>query len=119
MAGVIGGGVRSAKPQAAVTTRLAPVRGVPILPLTPLRMPPPPCRVRRAFAWSALSVAGLTGPVGGGCVVREMVIDSEPRGALVYLNDQEIGRTPLTKEFTWYGTYDAVVRLEGYETLKT
>ena len=54
----------------------------------------------------------------GGCVERELVIDSQPQGALVYLNDQEIGRTPLRQEFTWYGTYDVVVRKEGFQTLK-
>jgi hypothetical protein len=29
----------------------------------------------------------------------------------------EVGRTPLTRDFTWYGTYDVQVRKEGYETL--
>ena len=54
-----------------------------------------------------------------GCVERTLVIDSDPPGALVYLNDQEIGRTPLKREFTWYGWYDVAVRMEGHETLKT
>ena len=55
----------------------------------------------------------------GGCVERTLTIDSDPPGALVYLNDQEIGRTPLKREFTWYGWYDVAVRKEGYRTLKT
>lgn len=55
----------------------------------------------------------------GGCVERTMTLDSTPPGALVYLNDQEIGRTPLTKDFLWYGNYEVIVRAEGYETLKT
>jgi hypothetical protein len=55
----------------------------------------------------------------GGCVRRTMVINSEPSGALVYMNGQEIGRTPIERDFTWYGTYDVQVRKEGYETLKT
>lgn len=54
-----------------------------------------------------------------GCVQRQMSIDSEPPGALVYLNGQEAGRTPLEKDFVWYGTYDVQVRQEGYQTLKT
>lgn len=54
-----------------------------------------------------------------GCVQRTMSIDSNPPGALVYMNDQEIGRTPLKRDFTWYGTYDVQVRMEGYETLST
>jgi len=54
-----------------------------------------------------------------GCVEQTMTIQSDPPGALVYMNDQELGRTPLTKDFTWYGDYDVQVRMEGYETLKT
>lgn len=54
-----------------------------------------------------------------GCVERELIATSEPPGALVSLNNEEISRTPLGREFQWYGYYDASVRLEGYETLKT
>jgi hypothetical protein len=55
----------------------------------------------------------------GGCVERTMTIKSDPPGALVYLNDQEVGRTPITRDFVWYGDYQVEVRKEGYETLKT
>jgi hypothetical protein len=54
-----------------------------------------------------------------GCVRRSMTVTSDPPGALVYMNNQEIGRTPFTRDFTWYGTYDVQVRAEGYQTLKT
>lgn len=54
-----------------------------------------------------------------GCVEREMTITSSPSGALVIISDKEIGRTPLTHSFTWYGDYDVILRMEGYETLKT
>jgi hypothetical protein len=54
-----------------------------------------------------------------GCVEQTMDIQSDPPGALVSLNNQELGRTPLTRDFKWYGDYDVQVRLEGYETLKT
>jgi hypothetical protein len=55
----------------------------------------------------------------GGCVEQTLSIDSNPPGALVYLNDQEVGRTPLTRDFKWYGDYDIQVRQEGYQTLST
>jgi hypothetical protein len=45
-----------------------------------------------------------------GCVERTITINSEPQGALVYLNDEEVGRTPVSVPFLYYGTYD--VRLE-------
>lgn len=54
-----------------------------------------------------------------GCVRRTMVIKSDPPGALIYMNGQEIGRTPIKRDFTWYGTYDVQVRKEGYETIST
>ena len=54
-----------------------------------------------------------------GCVERRLMITSEPAGALVYLNDQEVGRTPLEVPFTWYGTYDVRLEREGYQTLQT
>ncbi len=54
-----------------------------------------------------------------GCVQRQMHITSEPAGALVYMNDEEVGRTPLTRDFLWYGNYDVQVRKPGFETLDT
>ena len=54
-----------------------------------------------------------------GCVEREMTITSEPAGALVYISDVEVGRTPVTKSFTWYGDYEIILRRDGYQTLKT
>src|SRR5687768_697914 len=50
---------------------------------------------------------------------RTLVIESEPAGALVYLNGEEVGRTPVKYDFIWYGDYDVTLRKEGYETLKT
>jgi len=55
----------------------------------------------------------------GGCVERTLTITSNPSGALVYLNDQEIGRTPIKRDFLWYGNYDVALRKEGYETIKS
>ncbi len=50
-----------------------------------------------------------------GCVERTIHITSEPPGALVYLNDEEIGRTPCEVRFLHYGTYDLRMTLDGYE----
>jgi hypothetical protein len=54
-----------------------------------------------------------------GCVRRVISITSEPSGATVWLNDREIGRTPCEAEFTYYGTYDVRLQLDGYEPLDT
>lgn len=54
-----------------------------------------------------------------GCAQRTVDITSEPSNALVYLNGEEVGRTPMRYDFTWYSDYDVILRKEGYETLKT
>jgi len=54
-----------------------------------------------------------------GCAQRTVDITSDPSGALVYLNGEEIGRTPLRYDFTWYSDYDVILRKDGYESLKT
>jgi hypothetical protein len=47
-----------------------------------------------------------------------MTINSDPDGAIIFLNDQEIGRTPFTHDFQQYGNYEVEVRKEGYQTIK-
>jgi len=74
---------------------------------------PRPGRITRCSCIIAVFIAG-------GCGVhRTITVNSEPPAALVYMNDQEVGRTPFTRDFTWYGWYDVQVRLDGYETLQT
>lgn len=74
--------------------------------------------------WVRLSSRGLFLAVMAigfcvGCVERTVSINTEPSGATVMLNDQDVGRTPVKVPFTWYGDYDIVVRKEGFETVKT
>ena len=52
-----------------------------------------------------------------GCVRRTVEITSTPPGALVLLKDREVGRTPLTTEILYYGTFDVQLRLEGHEPI--
>lgn len=55
----------------------------------------------------------------GGCAERRLAITSEPAGATVWVNDVEVGRTPVEANFTYYGTYDVRLRLDGYEPIAT
>jgi hypothetical protein len=48
---------------------------------------------------------------------RTVDITSDPL-VLVYLNGEEIGRTPLRYDFIWYSDYDVVLRKDDYETLR-
>jgi len=56
-------------------------------------------------------------PLVGGCVQRTIHVTSEPSGALVHLNDQEVGRTPVSVPFTFYGVYDVRVEAQGHAPL--
>jgi len=61
----------------------------------------------------------IVGLFSGGCVERYLTINTEPKGALITLNDEEIGTSPVTVSFNWYGDYNVRISKEGYETLKT
>ena len=52
-----------------------------------------------------------------GCVQRRMTIRSNPPGARVYVDDYEIGDTPVSASFTYYGTRKIRLVKDGYETL--
>ncbi len=54
-----------------------------------------------------------------GCVERKLTINTEPSGALVMLNDEEIGISPVTVNFQWYGDYKVRIQKEGFETIDT
>ena len=69
---------------------------------------PPTCRCVVAF----LAVLAATG-----CVQRRMTIRSNPPGALVYVDDYQIGTTPVSADFIYYGTRKIRLVKDGYETL--
>lgn len=72
------------------------------------------------------SAAGLAGLVSigvlalaSGCVERTARVRTDPPGALVIMNDEEVGVSPVKFNFLWYGDYEILIRKPGYETLKT
>lgn len=58
-------------------------------------------------------------PTLAGCVKRTISISSNPNGAIVWVNDREVGRTPIKFEFLYYGEYDVRLEREGYEPIMT
>jgi len=68
-------------------------------------------------AFTVVSLIVVT--ILGGCVERKLTINTEPQEALVVLNDEEIGSSPVTVSFEWYGDYNVRISKEGFETLKT
>jgi hypothetical protein len=52
-----------------------------------------------------------------GCVQRRFTVRSNPPGAVVYVDDYEIGTTPVSHDFVYYGTRKIRLVKDGYETL--
>lgn len=65
---------------------------------------------------AAAMVACLLGAASG-CVQRRMTIRSNPPGALVYVDDYQIGTTPVSTDFIYYGTRKIRLVKDGFETL--
>ena len=59
-----------------------------------------------AILASASTLIGLTG-----CVERRIWIDTDPPGALVWLNDAQLGRTPVAPPITV--SFDAITNRAG------
>lgn len=59
----------------------------------------------------AFCAAGLSG-----CVERRFIIESNPPGALVYVDGQQKGATPLELPFDHYGWHEFTLVKEGFET---
>ena len=64
-------------------------------------------------------VIGVASAALSGCVERRIWIDTEPQGALVWVNDAQVGRTPVDLAITHEGTYDLRIEKEGFEPLIT
>ena len=66
-----------------------------------------------------LTIVSLSVLIMQGCVERTLTINTEPQQATVILNDQEIGQSPVTVSFNWYGDYNVLLKKAGYQTLRT
>lgn len=64
-----------------------------------------------------LALAVCLALAAAGCVQRRMMIRTNPPGALVYVDDYEIGTTPIATNFTYYGTRKIRLVKDGYETM--
>lgn len=52
-----------------------------------------------------------------GCLRRRLTVHSNPPGALVYVDNQQIGTTPCSVDFTYYGTREIRLIKPGFDTL--
>lgn len=72
-------------------------------------------KVRRRSATILGLVAVLLG-LNSGCVVRRYTLRTEPPGALAIVNGEEIGPTPVSRSYTYYGDREITFLKDGYET---
>jgi hypothetical protein len=66
----------------------------------------------RAALMAALFVCACQ----AGCVTRRLTIISDPPGATVYVDNEEVGVTPCSVSYIYYGTRQVTVVKDGYET---
>lgn len=70
-------------------------------------------RLGSTIAWTGLAAVVLTAT---GCVERRYTIRTDPPGAVVVVNGQEIGTTPVSKSFVYYGDRDIKIYKDGFRT---
>jgi hypothetical protein len=51
-----------------------------------------------------------------GCVRRRLTVRTFPAGAQAFVDDQEIGMTPCSASFVYYGTRKLTIMKDGYRT---
>lgn len=69
-----------------------------------------------AKRWLLIALIVFLTVVQFGCVHRRMTIRSVPSGALVKVDGEELGYTPVSVDFTYYSTSDITLTKDGYET---
>lgn len=62
--------------------------------------------------WTAL----LALPLLTGCVERSVFIKSDPPGARVILDGQDVGVTPVEVPYVWYGEREVVLYKDGHRS---
>ncbi|MEK6248275.1 MAG: PEGA domain-containing protein [Planctomycetales bacterium] len=70
-----------------------------------------------AYSISRFSLGFILLVAASGCVQRRLTIQSNPPGALVRIDGEEIGATPVSTSFVYYGTRKIELIKPGYETM--
>ncbi len=75
------------------------------------------CRVSMLFYQRITIILLLLAEVAflSGCVRRRLTIRTDPPGAVAYLDNAELGKTPISRNFDYYGKRELKLVKEGYE----
>ncbi len=78
-----------------------------------------PMTVRMAIRrWLGVAVAAAV-LQSSGCMHRRLTIRSDPPGAAVQVDGEQVGFTPTAIDYTYYGTREITLQKAGYKTLTT
>lgn len=67
----------------------------------------------------ALFVVAVMMLFSNGCMHRRLTVRTDPPGALVLVDGEEIGYSPTSFDYTYYGTREVTIMKDGYKTLTT
>lgn len=79
--------------------------------------PRPPAEPGRFSRRLPILSAALGCLLLAGCVERRLTIRSDPPGALCVVDGRELGFTPVSTNFIYYGTREVRLVKDGYDTL--
>ncbi len=68
------------------------------------------------LAQFAITLLLVQACLASGCVHRRLTIRTDPPGALAEVDGVSLGPTPVSTDFTYYGTREIKLSLPGYET---
>ena len=74
-------------------------------------------RIQLRSRCALLILLAATMLLPAGCVRRRLNVRSNPPGAMVFVDNQQIGTTPCSTDFIYYGTREIRLVKPGYETL--
>jgi hypothetical protein len=72
---------------------------------------------RMLFRRWSVALGLLAALFSSGCMHRRLTIRSDPPGAAVMVDGVEVGYTPASIDYTYYGTREITLTKEGYQTL--
>ena len=69
--------------------------------------------IMKLLSASAMLLAAATG-----CIQRTLQIETDPPGANVWVNGENVGKTPAELPFLTYGSIEVFMQMEGHATRK-
>ncbi len=76
-----------------------------------------PCSTASHYSLLLVLAIFLCGQIGCNSVKRRLIVRTQPEGALVSIDRQPVGYSPVSVPFTYYGTRQIQLEMDGFETI--